>query len=137
MKALPIQSDYLELVQCLPLSIIEHEEQYERMLAAMKQLAIKDNKMTKGERQYFEVLGLLVSQYEDKHFKTDYVAPQEILRSFMDDHKLTQATIAKISGEYESNISAFLAGKRNMTKQAAKRLGVHFAVDPMIFLPPI
>ena len=70
----------LKLVQCLPLSIIEHEKQYERMLAVMKQLAIKDNRMTKGERQYFEVLGLLVGQYEDKHFKKDYVAPPQMLR---------------------------------------------------------
>jgi antitoxin component HigA of HigAB toxin-antitoxin module len=137
MKAVTAQNDYFELVRHMPLSIIEDKKQYEHALTAMKQLAIKDNWMSKGERQYFKVLKLLVGHYENEHFKIDYVAPQDILRSFMTEHGLTQFAIAEISGEYESNLSAFLAGKRNLSKQAAKRLGAHFAVDPMIFLPRI
>ena len=137
MKVLPVQRDYIELVKCMPLSVIEDEIQYKRMMKIMKELAIKDDGMTRGEQQYFQVLSLLVGNYEEEHFKVEKIAPRDMLRSFMDDRALTQAAIAKISGEYESNISAFLAGKRNLSKHAAKRLGTHFAVDPMIFLPPI
>jgi antitoxin component HigA of HigAB toxin-antitoxin module len=90
-----------------------------------------------GERQYFKVLSLLVEHYENENFKSDNVTPQKTLTSFMVDHSLTQAAIAEICGEYESNISAFFAGKRNLSKQAAKNLGVHFAVNPWIFLPQL
>jgi HTH-type transcriptional regulator / antitoxin HigA len=137
MKVIGGQKDYLELVQSLPLCIIEDKKYYEHALAVMKQLAIKDNWMSKGERQYFKVLSLLVGHYENEHFKIANIAPQDILRSLMSDHRLTQSAVAEIAGEYESNISAHLAGKRNLTKQAAKRLGEHFAVDPMLFLPSI
>jgi HTH-type transcriptional regulator / antitoxin HigA len=137
MKAAAGQKDYLELVQSMPLYVIEDKRHYEHALAFMKQLAIKDNWMTKGERQYFKVLSLLIGHYENEHFKIDRLAPQDILRSLMSDHGLTQSGIAEIAGEYESNISACLAGKRNLSKQAAKRLGVHFAVDPILFLPRI
>jgi HTH-type transcriptional regulator/antitoxin HigA len=137
MKTQIVQNDYLELIQSLPLSIIEDKRHYERALAFMKQLAIKDNWMSKGERQYFRVLSLLIGNYENEHFKIDNVTPSDILRSFMSDHGLTQSAIAEIAGEYESNISACLAGKRNLSKQAAKRLGTHFLVDPILFLPRI
>lgn len=137
MRALAVQKDYFELVQQMPLSVIDDKKQYERAIALMKELAFKDSWMSKGERQYFKVLSLLVEHYENEHFETEYVTPQEIICSFMSDHQLTQNAIAEICGDYESNISAFLAGKRNLSKQAAKRLGLHFAVDPMIFLPRI
>ncbi len=137
MKIVGGQKDYLELVQSLPLCIIEDKKHYEQALVVMKRLAIKDNWMSKGERQYFKVLSLLVGNYENEHFKIACVAPQDILRSLMSDHRLTQSAVAEIAGEYESNISAYLSGKRNLTKRAAKCLGTHFAIDPMLFLPSI
>ena len=108
------------------LGILEHSQE---VLGSEIKNLIEANERIKQEKK--KIL------HENEHFKIDYVAPQDILRSFMTEHGLTQSAIAEISGEYESNLSAFLAGKRNLSKQAAKQLGEHFAVDPMIFLPRI
>lgn len=126
--------DYIRLVNRLPLVTIRSEAQYKKSLTILKDLSIKDTKMTKGELEYFEVLSLLIQRYEDEHFRFTHPTPQEVLRSFMEDHALTQAAIANIAGDYESNISAFLANKRGLTKQAALRLGTYFSVDPALFL---
>ncbi len=54
----------------------------------------------------------------------------------MEEHKFKQADIARIIG-YESHVSAFFAGKRNLSKTEAVKLGKYFAVDPSVFLPPL
>ena len=130
------RSDYMRLVNKLPLVKIANEAQYKSAIRVIKELAIKDVKMSKGELQYFEVLSLLIKRYEEERFPATYCTPQEILRSFMADHDLTQAAIAEIADDYESNISAFLANKRNLSKHAALRLAKRFAVDPAFFLRP-
>jgi len=132
-----MRSDYIELVKNQPLVTIHKEAQYENALKVFKELSIKDAQMSKGEREYFEVLSLLIKHYEDEHFNFTHLTPQEVLRSFMEDHALTQAAVAQIAGDYESNISAFLTGKRNLTRKAILRLAAHFAVDPALFLPPL
>jgi HTH-type transcriptional regulator / antitoxin HigA len=133
MKSL-VRNDYIELVNMMPLVAIRSEAQYESSLAVLKKLAIKDAKMTRGELEYFEVLSLLVKRYEDEQFQLGHPSPQDVLLSLMQDHELTQVAVAEIADEYESNVSAFLAHKRNLTKQAACRLAAYFSVAPALFL---
>jgi HTH-type transcriptional regulator/antitoxin HigA len=127
------QSDYFELVNRVPLVTIKSEIQYKKALKTFKQLALKDASLTKGELQYFEVLSMLLKRYEEEHFYASHPSPQEILRSFMQDHSLSQAAVARVAGDHESNISAFLANKRNLSKRSTARLAKHFAVNPALF----
>ncbi len=54
----------------------------------------------------------------------------------MEGHNFKQADIARIIG-HESHVSAFFAGKRNLSKAEAMKLGTYFAVDPLAFLPSL
>jgi HTH-type transcriptional regulator/antitoxin HigA len=51
----------------------------------------------------------------------------------MDINGLNQSDLAPIVG-YKSNLSAFLAGKRGLSKAVALKLAERFKVSPAIFL---
>lgn len=80
---------------------------------------------------------MLISDYEKPRTKNKGTAsPQELLKYLMEEHKFKQADIARIIG-HESHVSAFFAGKRNLSKSEAIKLGKYFAVDPTAFLPKL
>jgi len=93
--------------------------------------------MTSVEYGYFCVLDMLIRDYECSYVKPKGSAtPQELLRYLMEEHNFKQADIARLIG-HESHVSAFFAGKRNLSKAEAVKLANYFAVDPLALLPPM
>ncbi len=132
-----IDDTYIKLVRRIPLRPITTREQHKRAIEILIELGIKDQLMNHDERDYYQVLSSLVRDYEKtKLLPRKPSSPQDILRYLMNEHNCKQADLVPLVG-HKSNLSAFLVGKRNLSKTAAIELGERFNVDPRLFLPQL
>jgi HTH-type transcriptional regulator / antitoxin HigA len=132
-----IEDAYFELFKRTPLRPITTEEQHKRAMTTLVELGIKNKAMSRDERDYYQVLSDLVRKYEDSKLPIrKHSTPPEILAFLMKEHGCKQTDLVAMIG-HKSNLSAFLSGKRNLSKSAAVRLGQRFHVDPRLFLPQL
>ncbi len=100
----------------------------------MKELAYRAKDSSRAESDYLSVLGDLIAQYEKRlNLPQPKVSPVEALEYLMEMSGRTQAELALIIG-HKSNLSAFLHGKRGLSKANAMRLAQYFKVSPALFL---
>ena len=92
-----------------------------------------------GENEEHTLSGLLdlvsdlVSRYEQTHYTIDRAEPRDILQSLINARGLNQDDLAEIV--HQSNLSAILAGKRNISASLASKLGKFFGISPAVFVP--
>lgn len=79
------------------------------------------------------LIGDLISKYEQKHYAIEQAEPRDALRFLMDVRGLKQEELAVII--HQSNLSAILAGKRKISASLAGKSGKFFDVSPAIFVP--
>ncbi len=82
-----------------------------------------------------EVLDYLadrVKAYEDEHFPIPDAEPREVLRFLMEQHGLKQEDLADCAPQ--SRISDVLNGRRDISKDIAKKLARRFNVHADLFL---
>lgn len=82
-----------------------------------------------------DVLDLLsdqVAAWEADHTALPDAKPAEVLRFLMEQHALTQADLSDCAPQ--GRISDYLAGRRAISKAAAKRLATRFSVRADLFL---
>jgi len=103
---------------------IRNDKELEARTAELLQLVDldEDGKLSPEEREYSELLGALIEQYEDEHYPiTLDGSPHEYLATVMEHRGLSQTDIAKIIGS-RSVTSEVLSGKRKISKAVAKKL---------------
>ena len=80
-----------------------------------------------------DLVGDIVDRYEREHFPMEAAEPREVLRELMDGRGLKQTDLAGIVAQ--SNLSAILAGRREISARLASRLARFFGVSPALFVP--
>ncbi|MEI8168611.1 MAG: helix-turn-helix domain-containing protein [Rhodoferax sp.] len=80
-----------------------------------------------------ELASELVSRYEQEHHAIEPASPKDALRFLMDARGLKQDDLEAIVAQ--SNLSAILAGKRNISATMAGKLGQFFGISPAVFVP--
>ena len=80
-----------------------------------------------------DLVGDIVDRYEREHFPMEAAEPREVLRELMDGRGLKQTDLAGIVAQ--SNLSAILAGRREISARLASRLAKFFGVSPALFVP--
>jgi len=104
---------------------IHTEKDYEIALARIEE--IFDAKPGTKEGDELEVLGILVDEYEKKHFRIEAPKPVEAIKFRMDQLGLEQKDLARILGS-KSRASEILSGKRSLSLRQIKilyrRLGI-------------
>lgn len=121
------------LARALP-SVIETEEENERMLAEVEQLMDKDeDSLTPEEGRLLRLMVVLVEEFEVRAYPVRDASPHEMLRHLMEARGLKQADLLPIFGSrgYTSDI---VRGKRGISKEHAKALGEFFHVSPSLFI---
>jgi HTH-type transcriptional regulator / antitoxin HigA len=78
-------------------------------------------------------LGRLIEEYEKKAFPIRESSPSEVLSFLIEQGGLKQKDLSDILPQ--SNLSAFLKGKRSLSPIQIARLSVRFGVSPTVFLP--
>jgi len=121
---------YAKLVAKTPPKIVRTEEQNENYIKILFDL--NSRKMTKDEREFADVLTLLIEDFEEKHYALPRTSPTEALTFLMDQHGLKQKDLTDVFGT-PSIVSEVLNGKRDMNKDHIARLSKRFHVSPEVF----
>lgn len=98
---------------------IHTEQDYEKALARIEE--IFDARPGSKEGDELEILGILVDEFEKKHFPIDAPKPVEAIRFRMDQLGMEQKDLARILGS-KSRTSEILSGKRSLSLRQIKIL---------------
>jgi HTH-type transcriptional regulator/antitoxin HigA len=128
-----ITSHYLSLSALVPLRAIRDEFEYDRAVAVMNCLLDAGaSSESHPLADLVQMLGLLIADYDDEHFRPRPVSPAATLRFLMEQHGLTQADMTDIGSQ--GVVSEILNGKRALNVRQVKALSKRFNVSPAIFI---
>jgi HTH-type transcriptional regulator / antitoxin HigA len=119
--------------EALGVTSVRTERDYARARATIE--ALLDEVGDEESHPLAEVLDYLadrVRAYEDEHFAIPDAAPAEVLRFLMEQHGFKQGDLADCAPQ--SRISDFLNGRREISKEIAKKLAARFGVRADLFL---
>lgn len=129
-----IQSSWQAFDEMAHLRSINNEKEYDRMVAFMNSLleAVGDDEDHPLD-SLLNLVGDLVSKYEQEHHAIEAAAPNDALRFLMEARGLKQEDLSTVVPQ--SNLSAILAGKRKISATLAGKLGKFFGISPAVFVP--
>lgn len=129
-----IQSSWATFDSLVQLRPIHDEAGYDQLVILMNSLldAVGEDE-DHALSGLLELVGDIVSRYEREHYAIEPAAPNESLRFLMEARRLKQEDLSAIVPQ--SNLSAILAGKRNISATLAGKLGKFFGVSPALFVP--
>ena len=111
--------------------VITSDAQNERYISALLELEKKD-RLSAKEKEFAELLTVLIEAYEDEHYPVRAATPVEVLVHLMEANNLKQKDLAPLFGS-ESVVSEVLRGKRELNKHHIERLSKRFGVSPAVF----
>lgn len=111
--------------------VIASEAQYDRYVSALLELE-RQKKLTPAEKNFAELLTLLIEAYEEKHYPIRSATPLEVLHELMSANDLRQKDLAPLLGS-ESIVSEILSRKRELNKRHIEKLSRRFNVSPEVF----
>ncbi len=79
-----------------------------------------------------DLVGEIVAEYDSRRLAIPRGNPREVLRFLMEQRGLRQADVARIIPQ--SNLSAILAGKRDISAALAGKFAAFFGVGPEVFI---
>ncbi|MBL7906455.1 MAG: hypothetical protein JNL22_15635 [Bacteroidales bacterium] len=86
-----------------------------------------------SESDEADILGLIIDEYEKKHFPIDAPDPIEAIKIRMEEMQLKQADlISEIGGK--SRVSEILNKKRKLTVEMIRRLTVRLNLSPELLI---
>lgn len=120
------------LIEAIP-GVIKSEDEYERMMGIINNLIDKEE-LSPDESRLLELLALLVESYESEAFplKTQ-TTPRSRLKFLMEANDLNQADLVDVFGS-SGRVSQVVNGKREISKEQAKRLAERFNVSAALFI---
>jgi HTH-type transcriptional regulator/antitoxin HigA len=132
--ALAERREYLDLVRDFPPRPIHTTRDYERTLAVMNKLAVRDeDSLSPAEADYLDALATFVEQYDSEHFpESDTGTPVERLHYLMDQSGMSASDLGRLLGNRGLG-SILLAGKRELSKTHIRLLANHFKLSTDYF----
>jgi HTH-type transcriptional regulator/antitoxin HigA len=100
--------------------VITSDAQNERYISALLKME-RQSHLTAEEKNFMELLTLLVEAYEEKHYPIRSASPVEVLVELMTANDLRQKDLAPLLGS-ESVVSEILSGKRELNKHHIEKL---------------
>jgi HTH-type transcriptional regulator / antitoxin HigA len=115
------------------LSVPHTKKDYERLCKLLDEIV----DVVKSDSKHplaslMETIGILVSDYEEKHFMINDSSPVSVLKNLMDEHGLKQSDLEVIGSQ--GVVSEILNGKRELNLRQVKLLAQKFSVSPSVFI---
>jgi len=126
-------SAYIELLKTFPPRPITAEEELTATQKAIDSLLDK-GELTPDERDYLNVLGTLVYEYEQTLEPIPDIYGIELLKALIEEFDLRQKDLVHIF-KTESIVSDILHEKRQLTTEHIQKLAEFFSVSPAVFFP--
>lgn len=122
---------YSELIKLVPLRPIKSEDDLDKAERIVEHLIDKGN-LTEDEKDYFDVLCLIVKQYESIHHPMPKVGSIDVIKHLMEVNNLKQKDMIDVF-KTPSIVSEVLSGKRGLTVEHIQKLSNKFKVSPAVF----
>lgn len=126
---------YIELLTDFPPRPIRTDEELKSTQSVIDRL-LDQEELSRDERDYLNVLGTLVFEYEQKQEIIPDIDGVELLKNLIQENGLRQKDLVPIF-RTESIVSDVLNGKRELTKRHIEELSRFFDVSPAAFFPRI
>jgi HTH-type transcriptional regulator/antitoxin HigA len=120
------------LARKLP-AVIRSEGENDRLIGELEELDRRHEELTPEEREYAELLTVLVEAFEEANYSLVGSTPDSRLRSLMEEHDLRQRDLLGVFGS-RGIASEVVSGKRAVSKAQAKKLAALFHVPADLFL---
>jgi len=128
-----ISYKYLELIRAFPLRPIRSEAELDRAEAMLHQL-LDAPTLSAPERDYLEILGNVIDEYESKAHPIEPLPPNQMLAMSIESKGVTQTEVARATGIPVSTISELIAQKRDFNRAHIEKLCAYFRLDPKAFI---
>ena len=132
MSAVLVSPEYSTLLKKVPPKIIRTEEENAKYTEILYNLDRRSKTLTPAEKEFADLLTLLIEDFEDKRYRLPRATPLDVLRFLMDQHGLKQKDLVDVFGT-ASIVSEVLSGKRELNKDHIRRLSERFGVSPELF----
>ncbi len=106
----------------------------DRAIQEIDSLLDRGNALPDSDQKRLESLSDSVRRYESVHHPIPEPPGADILRHLLDANKITARQCAATTGVAYRSVSAFLAGKRDLTRDEAEKIASHFRLEPSIFV---
>lgn len=115
----------------MKIKLIHNDKDYENALARIEEIFDAEPGTKEGEE--LEVLGILVEEYEKKHFPIEAPEPVEAIKFRMEQLGMEQNDIAMLLGS-KSRASEILSGKRSLSLRQIKILNRKFGIPAEVLI---
>ena len=124
---------YLELLKQYPPRPIHDEEDLEMMQEVINRLLDKPQ-LTVEEREYLNVLGSLIYEYEENQEPIPDIYGIELLKFILEERNLQKQDLLSIF-ESKSTLDDILDGQQELTPIYIQKLANFLNISPDLFLP--
>jgi HTH-type transcriptional regulator / antitoxin HigA len=132
MSTLNSTAEYAALLRKAPPKVIRSEEENEAYTEVLEELDRRSASLTRAEREFADLLTLLIEDFEDKRYALPRAKPLQVIEFLMEQHGLKQKDLTDVFGT-PSIVSEVLHGRRELNKEHIKRLSRRFHVSPELF----
>lgn len=136
MRASALPKMFDGLVKRLCPHVILDEQAYDNTIEMMDALtSIPQEKITQGQVEYMQTLGVLVADYEAKQFSMDNenLGAIEMLGFLLEQHEMNTSDLGRLLGNRAIG-SKILRGERQLSKAHIRTLCTHFHVSSDVFV---
>jgi HTH-type transcriptional regulator/antitoxin HigA len=124
---------YLELLKQYPPRPIDNEEDLEMMQQVINRLLDKPQ-LTVEEREYLNVLGALIYEYEENQEPIPDIYGIELLKFILEERNLQKQDLLSIF-ESKSTLDDILDGQQELTPIYIQKLANFLNISPDLFFP--
>lgn len=124
---------YLELLKQYPPRPIHNEEDLEMMQEVINRLLDKPQ-LTVEEREYLNVLGSLIYEYEENQEPIPDIYGIELLKFILEERNLQKQDLLSIF-ESKSTLDDILDGQQDLTPIYIQKLANFLNISPDLFFP--
>ena len=124
---------YLELLKQYPPRPIDNEEDLEMMQEVINRLLDKPQ-LTVEEREYLNVLGALIYEYEENQEPIPDIYGLELLKFILEERNLQKQDLLSIF-ESKSTLDDILDGQQELTPIYIQKLANFLNISPDLFFP--
>ncbi|MEZ4946407.1 MAG: helix-turn-helix domain-containing protein [Cyclobacteriaceae bacterium] len=119
----------------LKYTIIKNKTQYKKYCKKVEEL-INSGSVTKPVSDEIDLLTLLIEKWDNEQYTSPEIDPIQLLRSFMEDHRLKAKDLTEILDTSKGYVSDILHYKKGLSKEVIRKLADYFKVSQEAFNHP-
>ena len=120
------------LASTLPI-VIRTKAENDYYLAVVEGLMRKGDEMSKEEDALLDLLTLLIETFEKSYYQIEKSTPLAVLNELIAANRLKQSDLLPVFGS-KGRVSEVVNGKREISKEQAKKLAGFFHVSADLFI---